>query len=136
MPLPESRLRRDRVADQIAADLRRQILDGELADGAQLPSERELAVHYKVSSPTIREAIRALTSMGFLNTRGGSRSVVTANGDMLLRMSIASVAQFEKMQAGDLLELLGVLITYATRRALEHATDADIEELRRATERT
>jgi DNA-binding FadR family transcriptional regulator len=136
MSQPGARLYRGRVADQIATDLRRQILTGELPDGARLPSERQLAAHYDVSAPTIREAIRVLTAMGLLNTRNGSRTTVTANGDTLLRMSIASVAQFEKMRPGNLLALLAVLNAYATELAVQHASDADIERLRTAAEST
>jgi DNA-binding FadR family transcriptional regulator len=136
MPQPGAKLYRGRVADQIVADLHRQILSGELADGARLPSERELAAHYDVSAPTIREAIRVLTVMGMLNTRNGSRTTVIANGDTLLRMSIASVVQFEKMRPGDVLGLLSVLNAYAVELAVENATEADIEQLRAAAEKT
>jgi DNA-binding FadR family transcriptional regulator len=136
MTQPSPKLYRGRVADQIVEDLRRQILSGTLADGARLPSERELAAHYDVSAPTVREAVRVLTAMGLLNTRNGSRTTVTANGDALLRMSIASVAQFEKMRAGEVLGLLGALNAYAAEQAVEHATDEDIDALRAAAEQT
>jgi DNA-binding FadR family transcriptional regulator len=136
MSQPGAKLYRGRVADQIVADLRRQILSGELADGARLPSERELAAHYDVSAPTIREAIRVLTVMGLLNTRNGSRTTVIANGDTLLRMSIASVVQFEKMRPGDVLGLLSILNGYAAELAVEHATEADFEQLRAAAQKT
>jgi DNA-binding FadR family transcriptional regulator len=136
MSQPGARLYRGRVADQIVADLRRQILNGALADGARLPSERELAAHYDVSAPTIREAIRVLTAMGMLNTRNGSRTTVVASGDTLLRMSIGAVVQFEKMRAGDVLALLGLLNAFATELAIEHASDADIERFRAVAEQT
>jgi DNA-binding FadR family transcriptional regulator len=133
---PGAKLFRGRVADQIVGDLRRQILSGELADGARLPSERELAAHYDVSAPTIREAIRVLTVMGLLNARNGSRTTVIANADTMLRLSIASVAQFERMGPGDVLGLLGAHSAYAAELAVEHATDGEIEQLRAAAEKT
>jgi DNA-binding FadR family transcriptional regulator len=136
MTQSRARLYRGRVADQIVADLRRQIVSGELPDGSRLPSERELATRYDVSAPTIREAIRVLTAMGLLNTRNGSRTTVVANGDTLLRMSIVSVAQLEKMRAGDMLALLGRLNAFAAELAVEHADDGDIERLRAAAGRT
>src|ERR1700716_899588 len=97
MSQPPAKLYRGRVADQIVEDLRSQILSGALPDGPRLPSERELAAHYDVSGLTIREAVRVLTAMGLLSTRNGSRTTVTARGDALLAMSIASLVQFEKM---------------------------------------
>jgi GntR family transcriptional regulator, transcriptional repressor for pyruvate dehydrogenase complex len=134
MSQPSARLYRGRVADQIVEDLRRQILSGELPDGARLPSERDLATHYDVSAPTIREAVRVLTAMGLLSTRNGSRTTVTAHSDRLLAMSIASIVQFEKMTAADVFGLLGVLNTYAAEQAVERASDEEIAGLRSAAE--
>ena len=134
MSEPSARLYRGRVADQIVADLRRQILSGALPDGARLPSERELAGRYDVSPPTVREAVRVLTAMGLLNTRNGSRTTVTARGDALLAMSIASVVQFEKATAADVFGLLGVLYSYAAELAVAHASDEDVARLRTAAE--
>jgi DNA-binding FadR family transcriptional regulator len=137
MPMlqPSAKLYRGRVADQIVEDLRSQILSGALPDGARLPSERELAAHYDVSAPTIREAVRVLTAMGLLSTRNGSRTTVTARSDTLLAMSIASVVQFEKMTAGDVFGLLGALNAYAVEQAVERASDEDIAGLRAAAEK-
>jgi DNA-binding FadR family transcriptional regulator len=136
MTQPPAKLYRGRVADQIVDDLRGQILSGALPDGARLPSEHELAARYGVSGPTIREAIRVLTAMGLLSTRNGSRTTVTAQSDTLLAMSIASVAQFEKMGAPDVLGLLGALNVYAIELAVDRASDEDIERLRAAARQT
>lgn len=130
-----AKLYRGRVADQIVADLRGQILSGALPDGALLPSERELATRYDVSAPTIREAIRALTAMGLLSTRNGSRTRVTARSDTLLAMAIASVVQFEKMAAIDVFGVLGALNAYAVEQTVQRASEADIAALRAAAER-
>jgi DNA-binding FadR family transcriptional regulator len=134
VPQPPAKLYRGRVADQIVDDLRGQILSGVLPDGSRLSSEQELAAHYGVSGPTVREAIRVLTAMGLLSTRNGSRTTVTARSDAMLVMSIASVAQFEKMGAADVLGLLGTLNVYAVELAVERASDEDIDRLRAATE--
>jgi DNA-binding FadR family transcriptional regulator len=135
MSQPSDRLYRGRVADQIVEDLRRQILSGALADGDRLPSERDLAAQYDVSAPTVREAVRVLTAMGLLSTRNGSRTTVTASGDTLLAMSIASIVQFEKVTAADVFGLLSALYAYAAERAVERASDEDILRLRAAAER-
>jgi DNA-binding FadR family transcriptional regulator len=134
MSQPAERLYRGRVADQIVEDLRRQILNGALPDGSRLPAERELAAQYDVSAPTVREAVRVLTAMGLLSTRNGSRTTVTARGDTLLAMSIASVVQFEKATAADVFGLLGALNAYAAEQAVERASEEDIARLRLAAE--
>jgi GntR family transcriptional regulator, transcriptional repressor for pyruvate dehydrogenase complex len=127
---------RRRVADQIVQDLRARILDGTLADGSKLPAERELAAHYDVSPPTIREAVRVLTAMGLLRMRNGARATVTAQGGSLLAVSIASVVQFEKMGARDVLGLLGALNAFAAELAVRQATDEELAEFQIAARRS
>jgi DNA-binding FadR family transcriptional regulator len=127
---------RQRVADQIVEDLRTRILRGTLADGSKLPAERELAAHYDVSAPTVREAVRVLTAMGLLRMRNGARATVTAQGGSLLAVSISSVVQFEQMEARDVLGLLGALHAYAAELAVRHATDEELAEFKIAAQRT
>lgn len=72
MPLP----RRTNVPATIAAQLRRQILAGELAPGSQLPGHRELAATLSVSVGSVREAISMLISAGLVETRAGRGTFV------------------------------------------------------------
>jgi Transcriptional regulators len=67
-PLP---LRTPRVAEAVAAHLRLRILDGELADGAELPPEAALLQQYPASRPSLREAFRILETEGLLTVRRG-----------------------------------------------------------------
>lgn len=134
MSVPQNppKIFRGRVADQIVEDLRAQILSGALPDGSRLPAERELAAYYDVSGPTVREAVRVLTAMGLVNARNGSRATVTAQGDTLLAVSIASLVQVEKVGAREVLGLLGALNAYAAELAAEHAADEEVGRLREA----
>lgn len=62
---------------QIADDLSNKIEAGELARGAQLPTELELRDDYGASRNTIRDAIKRLTSLGLVETRQGQGTFVT-----------------------------------------------------------
>ena len=53
------------------------VLDGRVATGARLPSERELAGSLRVSRATVTSAYDALRHRGFLSSRSGSGSYVT-----------------------------------------------------------
>ena len=66
---------------QIAEKLRAQIESGELAPGAQLPTELELRDRYSSSRNTIRDAIKRLTSQGLVETRPGQGTFVTRRID-------------------------------------------------------
>lgn len=56
---------------RVANQLRAQIVAGEYAPGAQLPSERELVERHAVSRPTIRQAIGVLRTEGLVVAEHG-----------------------------------------------------------------
>ena len=66
---------------QIADDLRDKIESGELARGAQLPTELELRERYDASRNTIRDAVKRLTSLGLVVTRPGQGTFVVKKID-------------------------------------------------------
>ncbi|WP_338495561.1 GntR family transcriptional regulator [Streptomyces sp. SJL17-4] len=60
----------------IADDLRSQITTGELTAGTRLPSEPQLATHYKVSTPTLRNALALLQAEGLIEKIHGKGNFV------------------------------------------------------------
>jgi GntR family transcriptional regulator, transcriptional repressor for pyruvate dehydrogenase complex len=131
-----SRIGRARVADQIIDELRAQIATGAYQRGSRLPTERELAAAFGVSAPTIREALRALSSMGLVEVRHGSGSYVASSYDGILNDSLGMLVQLEDVGVEDLIGLLRVLNLYAAELAIEQATEADIARVRAAAEAT
>jgi GntR family transcriptional regulator len=75
----------DRVADpmyrQIADDLRQKIESGQLAHGAQLPTELELREQYDASRNTVRDAVKLLITRGMVETRPGQGTFVVQKID-------------------------------------------------------
>ena len=61
---------------QIADDLRGKIESGDIAPGAQLPTEIGLMDEYKASRNTIRDAIKLLTTRGLVEARAGQGTFV------------------------------------------------------------
>jgi DNA-binding FadR family transcriptional regulator len=66
-----------RLYRQIADQIRALIGSGEVAPGARLPAERDLARQLGVSRPSLREALIALEVEGLLDVRVGSGIYVT-----------------------------------------------------------
>ncbi|MGI5246717.1 GntR family transcriptional regulator [Dactylosporangium sp. CA-139066] len=61
---------------EVARTLRRQILDGEYAPGARLPSEADLAKRFGCSRDTVRDAMAILTYEGHVVSRRGFLSSI------------------------------------------------------------
>jgi DNA-binding FadR family transcriptional regulator len=61
------------VAEAVASQLRGRILDGDLTDGSELPTEALLLEEFPVSRPSLREAFRILETEGLLSVRRGKR---------------------------------------------------------------
>jgi GntR family transcriptional repressor for pyruvate dehydrogenase complex len=66
-----------RVAELVAAELRRRIIEGSVQD--ELPREKELLEDFGVSRPSLREALRILESDGLIRIRRGKIGGATVN---------------------------------------------------------
>lgn len=69
---------------RIAAELRGQIDSGDLPPGRQLPAELELGDQFNASRHTIRDAVKALISLGLVEVRPGQGTFVTRRIDPLV----------------------------------------------------
>jgi DNA-binding GntR family transcriptional regulator len=61
---------------QIASFLRDQIVRGDLPPGAEVPSERQIALEWKVSRPTATRALQVLRYQGLVESRQGAGTYV------------------------------------------------------------
>lgn len=77
---------------QIADELRRRILSGELGPGDKLPSENALRAQYGVADETARRALGVLAAEGLTEGRRGSGTYVRAF-QPIVRRGTARVAQ-------------------------------------------
>ncbi|MCE8008608.1 FCD domain-containing protein [Aestuariivita sp.] len=60
------------LSAQIAAAIRESIVGGQLIVDERLPSEAELADHFNVSRPTVREALKRLAAQSLIRTQRGA----------------------------------------------------------------
>lgn len=73
------------IYDQIASQIRAQIVSGALAPGEALPSIRGLAKDLKISVITTRRAYDELEAAGFINTVAGKGCFVAEQNLTLMR---------------------------------------------------
>ena len=113
-----------KLYQQVAAAVANAIQRGAFAPGQRIPSERELADEYKVSRPTIREAMIALEVIGMVRSRHGSGIFVADNPPLDAPTIGLDIGAFELTEARRLFEaeaaaLAAVAITDAEIAALE-----------------
>ena len=65
------------VSEQVVERITAMIKSGNLAPGDRLPTERQMGAAFGISRPTLREALKALTLTGILESRQGGRYTVT-----------------------------------------------------------
>jgi len=116
----------------IVRQIRQAIMSGNLKPGHRLPNESELLLQFGVSKHTLREALRALESMGFVEIRqGAGGGPVICEIDMdNTRDMIASFLYFKNVSAKDLCEVRKIFEPYLARLAAERLGPEDIEKLK------
>jgi GntR family transcriptional regulator, transcriptional repressor for pyruvate dehydrogenase complex len=104
------------VADELLA-----LIMGQLAPGASLPSEADLAERYDVSRLTVREAVKMLAGRGLLELARGRRAVVREPDGSAFGDFLASIIQYDPKGLFDLMEVRVALeiqsVTLAAKRA-------------------
>lgn len=109
------------IYEQIVDQVKRQIMEGELAEGSALPSVRVLAKELRVSALTVKKAYDFLEEEGLIATVHGKGSFILAANGLLLaeerrREIEACMEQAVRkgracgMSDGELRELLGLLL--------------------------
>lgn len=88
-----------RLYEQVAQELARRIAAGQYKVGDRLPSERDLALAFSVSRPTIREAVIALELDGLVEVRMGSGVYVLAKRPRGGKAGETDIGPFELLEA-------------------------------------
>ena len=124
-------------SDVLADQLRKQILGGELAPGAPLPTERDLVLQTRLSRGSVREALRILEAEGLVSTRPGrlGGSVARQPGDESLAKYINLFVHGRGISLKSVLQTREAIEPALARLAALNRTAAERDELVRATER-
>jgi DNA-binding FadR family transcriptional regulator len=116
-----------RLYRQIADQLRTLIGTGEVAPGARLPAERDLARQLGVSRPSLREALIALEVEGLLDVRVGSGIYVGQSGRRAGGAVLPDASgPFEVIRARRMIE------GECAALAAKHGSSAQLRAIRRA----
>lgn len=122
-------IRPTKVSDEIVSQVKRLIIDGKLKPGDRLPPERELIKQFGVSRPSLREALNALVTMGFLEIRQAKRTFVRSVASKLIEDPLALVLKADTQKIFDLIEVRKAIETWAAYQAARKASKEDLQQL-------
>jgi GntR family transcriptional repressor for pyruvate dehydrogenase complex len=94
-----------RRADHVAEQIRNLIIGEDIAEGARLPPERDLAERFGASRPTVSQALRSLSLMGLVEIRHGSGAYVVRRPEAMVTASVNLMLDMDKDPAGHLMQL-------------------------------
>ena len=127
-------IQRRKLYQEVLDRLLERIRTGEIAPGAQLPSERELMEFYGVGRPAVREALQSLQRSGIVEITHGERArVVVPTAERLIEQIGGGTRHLLRTQPDTLEHLKDARVFLEigiARLAAERATDADIARLR------
>jgi DNA-binding FadR family transcriptional regulator len=125
-------IRVPKSAELVAAQLRRQIIKGELVEGEALAPESVLLAQFGVSRPTLREAFRVLEAEGLISVRrgahGGAR-VHPPNDDVAARYA-GLVLEHRGTTVADVYQASALLEPPCAALVAKKRTQADLHKLR------
>jgi len=93
---------RQPIAEQVAKRILSMIKSGNLKSGDRLPTEQQMGIAFGISRPPLREALKALTLMGVLESRQGRRYTITDLSPSRLVAPFNSMMSFADYDVHDL----------------------------------
>ncbi|GAA1061590.1 FadR/GntR family transcriptional regulator [Agromyces bracchium] len=116
--------------DVVIQGIKDMLTRGELKPGSRLPIEKDLAAMLNVSRGSLREGVRALATLGVLETRQGDGTYVTSLDPAALLSPLGFLADLQQpAHAADLLAVRRVLEAESVSLAATRITDEQLEDL-------
>jgi GntR family transcriptional regulator len=97
----------DPIYEQIARQIKNQIISGDLSEGEALPSIRRLAQELQISVITTKRAYDELEREGFIDTVGGKGCFVAMQNKELLREKKMKIVEEKLAEAVSESKILG-----------------------------
>jgi GntR family transcriptional repressor for pyruvate dehydrogenase complex len=117
---------RQRVVGRIVELIR----TGNLRPGDRLPPERELVEIFSISRPSLREAMRALSTLGIVESRHGGGTFVTDLDARTLLAPLDIFLQLSQVNIEDTFESRRIIEIEIVRKAAVKARRGDIADLK------
>jgi GntR family transcriptional repressor for pyruvate dehydrogenase complex len=128
-------IQKTKVYEAIVEQIKANIEDGVWPEGMQLPSERELAEQLNIGRPSVREALRVLEVMGYIEIRPGQGTFVTERSAQSQHIQLLESMLQEDNHVVELLEVREFFEPQIALIAAQSATEDDIKHMESIVER-
>jgi GntR family transcriptional repressor for pyruvate dehydrogenase complex len=120
-----------RISEYIISQIRDAVFEGKLKPGDRLPPEHQLMETFGVSKATLREALRGLELLGFLQVRKGvdGGGVITEVDIKPALGSLTNYLHFKNPSISDLTQVRVLLESYCAEKAAQAITPEEIRNL-------
>lgn len=122
-------IQKNRVFEDVAAQIREQIEIENWKCGDKIPGEVELSKLFQVSRGSVREAIKSLQILGILEAYSGQGTFVAANALQKINDNKLTEIISDESKFDEILECRYIIETQAAHVAAKACTDEDIEYL-------
>lgn len=124
-------IEKKRYFEQIADMIRMKIFQENLREGYKLPSEQQLAVELNVSRSVVREALRILDVMGYVEIKKGPQGGIFVSSlyHKPLSDSFRNLAELGRITVDHLFDVRLHVEPMIVMEAVQHASDEDIDKL-------
>ncbi|UCD79184.1 MAG: FadR family transcriptional regulator [Desulfobacterales bacterium] len=138
--LPFKQIKKTRLYEEIAEQIKDAILDGHLKPNDRLPSERDLCEMFGVGRPTVREALRVLDNMGLIEIGPGIKGSTVKDVDITqymdaVREHLSHLIKVNEETIRDLWEVRKYIELGISLTAAHKARQTDIKKLRECIQR-
>lgn len=120
---------RPAASDRILAYFKERMVSGDLKVGDRVMPERELAQHLDVGRPLLREVMKSLVMLGFLNVRQGSGTYIAKADTRVLSDFFTFCLSQEQDILEDVMQARMAIECQAIRLACERANEADLARI-------
>ena len=118
-----------KISEEVIEQFKDLLKSGEIKPGDELPPERDLAELLGVSRPPLREALKVLQVMGFIEIRPRSKIIVKSLTKESLEDPLSLLIEDDLDKVFELLDIRQAMEGWAAYKAAKTATKEDIERL-------
>lgn len=123
-------IRRISLTEEVVNKIKQMIMSGEYSVGDKLPSETDICSKLQVGRSTLREAMRVLQALGFLQIKPGKGTFVVKTTEVK-EIEIYEWIKKHEIEFEDLIEVRMAIEPLAIKLAILRASDKEVDMLKR-----